>query len=164
MSLEQIYYVGQTVAVVALVASLVFVGLQVRQNTRAQRAAARDSFQSIKTAQLSLLIADRAVADLHRKGVRDLSALDDIDRWRFGAIMMQVFDQLLVAHRNREAFGDERDLQLRQMITQPGAIAWWRRGRMFYPRSFQEEVDGWIEKTRDGRAASKARETDQRLS
>ncbi|PHS22624.1 MAG: hypothetical protein COA85_11120 [Robiginitomaculum sp.] len=35
MTLEEIYFIGQTVAVVAILASLVFVGLQVRQSNRA---------------------------------------------------------------------------------------------------------------------------------
>ncbi|MEK7264594.1 MAG: hypothetical protein AAB227_00720, partial [Pseudomonadota bacterium] len=38
MTLENIYYIGQTVAVVAVVASLVFVGLQVRQSARVAKA------------------------------------------------------------------------------------------------------------------------------
>lgn len=34
MTLEAIYYIGQTIAVVAILASLIFVGMQVRQNTK----------------------------------------------------------------------------------------------------------------------------------
>ena len=35
MTLETIYYIGQTIAVFALVASLIFVGVQIRDNSRA---------------------------------------------------------------------------------------------------------------------------------
>lgn len=38
MSLENIYYIGQTIAVVALLVSIVFVGVQVHLNTKATRA------------------------------------------------------------------------------------------------------------------------------
>ncbi len=38
MNLENLYYVGQTVAVVAILASLLFVGFQVRQNSKHMRA------------------------------------------------------------------------------------------------------------------------------
>ncbi len=38
MTLENIYYIGQTIAVVALVGSLLFVGFQIRQNTKHARA------------------------------------------------------------------------------------------------------------------------------
>jgi hypothetical protein len=43
MSLEQASYLSQVVAAVAILASLVFVGLQIRQNTRSQRVVAVDS-------------------------------------------------------------------------------------------------------------------------
>lgn len=52
MSLENIYYIGQTVAVVAILATLIVVALQVGQNTRTQRAAAMSSFNQLKFAHL----------------------------------------------------------------------------------------------------------------
>lgn len=50
MTLENIYYIGQTIAVVALIASLLFVGFQVRQNTKHARA-------QIQSARVDRLIA-----------------------------------------------------------------------------------------------------------
>lgn len=41
MTLEAIYYIGQTIAVVAILASLIFVGMQVRQNTKQSEQANR---------------------------------------------------------------------------------------------------------------------------
>lgn len=41
MTLETIYYIGQTIAVVAILASLIFVGMQVRQNTKQSEQANR---------------------------------------------------------------------------------------------------------------------------
>lgn len=43
MSLEQASYLSQVIAAFSLVASLIFVGVQVRQNTRSQRVVAVDS-------------------------------------------------------------------------------------------------------------------------
>ena len=45
MSLEAIYYVGQTIAVVMIFASLLFVGIQVRQANRATQLAAIDAIR-----------------------------------------------------------------------------------------------------------------------
>ena len=47
MALENIYYIGQTFAVVLLLVSIVFVGFQIRQNTRATRAAS--AYDMMKT-------------------------------------------------------------------------------------------------------------------
>jgi len=49
--LEQIYYVGELVSVVAVVVSLIYVGIQVRQNTRAVRSS---TLQNIAEAQLNV--------------------------------------------------------------------------------------------------------------
>ena len=38
MTLEEIYYISQIVAVIAIFCSLIFVGLQMRQSARNQRA------------------------------------------------------------------------------------------------------------------------------
>lgn len=43
MTLEQASYLSQVVAAIAVLASLLFVGLQIRQNTRSQRVVAVDS-------------------------------------------------------------------------------------------------------------------------
>ena len=48
MSLEDIYYIGQTVAVIAILASLVAIWLQMRQSQKMERAAAqRDLLKSV---------------------------------------------------------------------------------------------------------------------
>jgi len=43
MTLETIYYIGQTVAVIGILASLIFVGIQIRQNTEQSKAAAAEA-------------------------------------------------------------------------------------------------------------------------
>ncbi len=43
MSLETIYYIGQTIAVLALIVSLFFAGVQIHQNTEQSKAAAADA-------------------------------------------------------------------------------------------------------------------------
>jgi hypothetical protein len=142
VSLENIYYIGQTVAVVAILATLIFVAVQVGQNTRAQRASALSSFNQLKFAHLSLLIENRDVATLHRAGLKDISNLDEIDGWRFGALMQQLFDLQLEAFRNPESFeGDDYIYRAASAMTRPGAIAWWRTAQALYPTAFQTVVE-----------------------
>ena len=57
MTLENIYYIGQTLAVMAILASLIFVGFQVRQNARHTRA------------QIQSARVDRLMAQADRKSV-----------------------------------------------------------------------------------------------
>lgn len=69
MTLEGINYISQIFAVVGVIASLIFVGYQIRQNTRALRAtshhAVTDSFNAINT----LTISDPKVGRLFQLGL-----------------------------------------------------------------------------------------------
>lgn len=144
MTLENIYYIGQTIAVLAVVGSLIFVGVQLRQNTIAQRQNAQDAFNIMKFDHMSLLISNPDVADIHRRGLKDLSKLDDIERWRFGAIMQQVFDMALSLYRQPDAFEEGNLNRIMIAIRQPGATEWWSSGREIYPPDFQIEMDKMI--------------------
>jgi hypothetical protein len=91
---------------------------------------------------LSLLIENRDVANLHRAGLKDISSLDEIDGWRFGALMQQLFDLQLEAFRNPDSFEDDDYIyRAASSMTRPGAIAWWRNAQALYPAAFQTEVE-----------------------
>ncbi|PHS22314.1 MAG: hypothetical protein COA84_12865, partial [Robiginitomaculum sp.] len=84
MTLESIYYIGQTVAVVAILASLVFVGMQVRQSNRAA-----DQANDLARTELTLsvlndvtdfsdrFIASTELASLRLKIMNDDKTLSD---------------------------------------------------------------------------------------
>lgn len=145
MTLENIYYIGQTIAVLAIVASLIFVGFQLRQNTLELRQNAQDAYNTMKFDHMSLLISHPEVAEIHRRGLKDLSSLDDVERWRFGALMQQVFDIALSLYRQPDAFEEGNLNRIMIAIQQPGAIEWWQNGRQLYPPDFRVEMDRFIE-------------------
>ena len=55
MTLEDLSYVSQIVGVVAIFASLVFVGLQIRQNTLATRAASHNASRTHSARSIACL-------------------------------------------------------------------------------------------------------------
>lgn len=76
MTLESIYYIGQTLAVVAILVSLIFVGIQIRQNTRALKATAGfEASHSWAMSNESLLLWD--TQDM----ARTLEAYDPNKTW-----------------------------------------------------------------------------------
>lgn len=98
MTLEHIYDLGQTVAVLA---SLIFVGYQIRLNTRALKAtshhAVADSFNVINT----LIAGDPRLARVWRLGMAGLDALDEDERVSFSFIAlsyMRIFETLHYQH------------------------------------------------------------------
>jgi hypothetical protein len=63
MSLEDIYFISQIVAAIALIASLFFVGMQLRQTDKTQRAAMHQA-RARRQMDLSLRLAEPHNADL----------------------------------------------------------------------------------------------------
>ncbi len=145
MSLENIYYIGQSVAVVAILGSLLFVGFQVRQNTKAQHLAVQQNYYAAKNAFVSLIAENPLFADIYRKGLSDILSLSETERWQFGAMMQMTFDTALMAYQNPDAFAD--DIVEASLVTiRPGSVEWWNKGRNLYPPEFQKWIDSAIEK------------------
>ena len=165
MTLEEIYYISQIVAVVAIFSSLIFVGVQVRQNneqikanTRALRAtshhAITDSFNAINT----LIISDPKVARLWQHLMAGAEGLDDDERTSLSFMIlgyMRIFETLHYQYTNgaldKKLF--EAELKtLKWTVTQPGFLAWWPNNPIALSAEFRAFIDGLI---RDAQKAEK---------
>jgi hypothetical protein len=75
MNLEEIYYISQIVAVVGILGSLIFVGVQIRQNTRATRAASHNAVSNSLN-EINRMFAENAdLTKLWLTGMADRKAL-----------------------------------------------------------------------------------------
>jgi len=83
MSLEQASALAQIISAVAVFASLVFVGLQVRQNTKAVRAAASQAHSAMYHALTEDLVSNKDFAGVWRKGLESLDGLSEDDVVQF---------------------------------------------------------------------------------
>jgi hypothetical protein len=80
MSLEHIFYLSQSIAAVAVIASLLYLAQQVRQAERVQRATMQQG-RADRTSQASLATANPELARVFQKGVAgDVSR--PISQWR----------------------------------------------------------------------------------
>lgn len=71
MTLEAIYFIGQTVAAFAIVGSLIFVGIQSRQASRASELASLQVIQERFDGFRRMVVADKELVDLYDRGLRD---------------------------------------------------------------------------------------------
>lgn len=131
MTLETAYYLSQIVAVVAIFASLVFVGLQIRQNTRATRAASHNAV-SDSLNEINRMFAENAdLTKIWLAGMADRKALTEEERWRFDSTMrayMHVCETMFI--QAGLGAGDKSVLHaeeegIRQAFASPGMRAWW---------------------------------------
>jgi len=84
MSLENIFYLSQTIASAAVVCSLIYLALQVRGSERAQRAIMQQG-RADRTSAASLALADPGLARIWFKGLADD---DDLTREEFTQWML----------------------------------------------------------------------------
>src|SRR5947209_10441553 len=82
MSFEQISYLAQIVASVAVVASLIFVALQIKQNTAALQRNEHNSTMEQWTVIRMAIAKHRDIAELMTAGLHGESRLDAADELR----------------------------------------------------------------------------------
>lgn len=88
MTLETMYYISQTIAVVAIIGSLIFLGIQVRRAEMAQRAASlNDVLDAYSDRVNTWVVTEPEVADIVQRGLHGLKYLNRIEKTRFGFLL-----------------------------------------------------------------------------
>jgi len=87
VNLTEVSQVSQTLGSVAVVASLLFVGFQIRQNTKATRAASHHAVSEALNRLNILWARNREITRIWLSGLNDRSALTPEERWRFDSMV-----------------------------------------------------------------------------
>jgi hypothetical protein len=83
MTLNHIYLVSQIALAAIGVPTLIFLAMQVRQNTRQLRANAAHQFLETNKDLNIAMIGSKEAASVYVRGVKDFAALDDAERLQF---------------------------------------------------------------------------------
>jgi hypothetical protein len=89
MSLEQLAWLSQIIGTAVVVLSLLFVGLQVRQNTRALERNEHNSTMAQWTVIRMAIAQDRGIADLVANGLHGDRPLDAADTLRLEQLLAE---------------------------------------------------------------------------
>lgn len=93
MTLEQASLVAQIISAIAVIASLVFVGVQLRQATAAIRASSSEAHAALYTELVHSIIDNGDFARIWATGLRDPKSLGEEDWIRFVAYSSALFRQ-----------------------------------------------------------------------
>jgi hypothetical protein len=88
MSLNDLANIGQVIGAIAVVISLIYVALQIRQNTNAVRSATAQSVHEHFVNWYHLIAADAELSRIAANGLRDYQSLSENERTRFIAAFM----------------------------------------------------------------------------
>ncbi len=146
MTLAEISDLSTALGAVAVVASLIFVGIQIRQNTAATRAASHHAVSDALN-QINFSFAGNAdVTRIFLSGMADRNALTPEERWRFDALCrayLHVCETMYI--QAGLGVGDKSILLaeeegIRTMFAAPGVRAWWAEN----PYGFCAEFRGYV--------------------
>ena len=138
MTLEDLGNLGEFIGAIGVVLSLLYLGLQIRQNTRQMEQSTRSTeFAAVHALiqdeqQFRLLVAqDSESMRIYREGLRDFESLTEEERWRFGALMQYMFSNFLMHWRSIDLGLADFDESIAiagvfLVVRRPGARSWWR--------------------------------------
>ena len=156
MTLEELSYLSQVLGVIAIFASLIFVGLQIRQNTRALKAtshhAVTDSFNAIN----NMIANDPAFARRWRLGNAGSEGLDEDERTSVSFMMlgyMRIFETLYYQYTNgtldKKLFEAELKTLKWAVTMNPGFLAWWAANPISLSAEFRAFIDCLIREAQE---------------
>jgi hypothetical protein len=153
MNWDAIGATGEVLGSIAVVITLVYLAVQIRQNTQSNRTAAIQTMAGQDSTWLSTIAQDSELADILARSWQDLSALSEVERARFVAIMSQLcrqYDSQLHLWRDG-AIPDQlwgaSDRTLTFCLSQPGSKSWWPAAKFLYSEEFQKLVDERLKET-----------------
>ncbi len=165
VSIQDLGSLGEFLGGVAVVVSLVYLALQIRQNTRQvvqnTRTVHREStraFQEDANAWRSYLIQSPEIAELYRRGLRHPDELDPGEWLRFRMLMQGLFEHWRFAYLTREdaEFASTWEPFLEQTLDEPGGARYWETARANFPpeEAFAVFVDHVLERLRSAGGAA----------
>ena len=138
---------SEAFGVIAVVTSLVFVGLQIRQSTKASKVDAARNISSEWRSVYQGPATSRQLAEVLNRGGHDYGSLDGVDLMQYNAAMHQIFHAAASTFYQHEngALDDETfdgiSRQLRQMCGVPGIKNYWDSRKEIFPARFQTFLD-----------------------
>ena len=90
MNWEAIGAVGELVGALAVLVTLIYLSMQIRQNTKSVQAAAVDSANSQVSRIREVMFADADVANIYRRGTEDPASLSQDDTIRYRLLMHNI--------------------------------------------------------------------------
>ena len=90
MTIQDWGALGEMIGGSAIIVSLIYVGLQIRQNTKATQVATSQAFIDIHGTVILAIARDEKFRDIYWRGLNGLSNLNDSEHAAFGAWTAQV--------------------------------------------------------------------------
>ncbi len=158
MTLQDLGAIGEFIGGIAVVITLVYLAVSIRQNTKSVRASTYQAILDSSRSDTELLLVHPHLERVYRVGRRNPEKLNDDERPLFRMLVAQLLlssESLFLQHQQGAIDSDywqRRQQTLRGLLSQPGVRQWWAaRGtpREYYDPGFRELVDSILGEVAD---------------
>ncbi len=146
MTIMELGAIGELVGGVAVVATLIYLAMQVRQSTRSTHRTVYQAASSDSATWLMELAKDGELSRLYYQGLRAPTTLETDQLNRFYDFLGAFFAQLEANYLHNREF-DEVESQQRwravmgRLLQSPGGESFWERRKWAYNPTFKNYVD-----------------------
>jgi hypothetical protein len=146
MTIEQIGSIGEVAAALATIATLFYLAGQIRQNTRATRAA---SFHGVTDSMNHVNVAvaqSPQLTQVWTTGVADRASLTDEERHQFDLLLLSYFHVFETVHYQARMGSGEGDLRVAEersllfLLSNQGVWEWWTENPYAYGPEFRDYI------------------------
>lgn len=147
MTLAEISQISQMIGSASVVASLIFVGVQIHQNTKTTRASSHHAVSEALNRVNLLWARSGEVTSIWLLGVQDRGALTPEDRWRFDSMLrayMHVCETMYI--QASLGAGDSgiliaEESGIKSVFSSPGVEEWWEENPFGFAPEFRRYVE-----------------------
>lgn len=149
--LDWMLFILETISVIAVIISLIYVARQIRQNTEAMRDQAERDVTLALQQFSTFFIHDNGITQIFLAGLQDAENLSPEDFMRFNALMSYLFSsfETSLTYHHRGMYNDEDQERYGQTILElmknPGVQFWWQQNKVIYSSDVQAYIQRGIE-------------------
>ena len=146
MMLDWMLFILETISVIAVIISLIYVARQIRQNTEAMRDQAERDVTLALQQFSTFFIHEKDISRIFLAGLQDPEALSPEDFLRFHALLSYLFSSFETAltYHHRGMYNDEDQERYGQTILElmknPGVQFWWQQNKVIYSSAVQAYI------------------------
>lgn len=151
MNWDAVAATAEIIGSIAVVATLIYLSVQIRQSTRESHANSVHLLNAQFTAITERLSADGEFAEIWLRGSDGLLALSPAEKIRYEAGLTQMFVSCATqyylfrnGHVPAEIF-EYVEAQLRETLRRPAVRHWWKENEDMHDRLYREYVNQLIE-------------------
>jgi hypothetical protein len=153
MNWDALGAIGEVIGAIAVLATLFYFGIQIRQNNRNVEESLRGLRLGAADATVAAfaryreLISQKEIAAIYVNGCTEYESLTEPERVQFGAVMDEyIFAYWSLFKRLEEDAYEKTDWEshmhaLRDVLRRPGVVTWWTQRKIVFSPKFVKELD-----------------------